>query len=337
MPTIETPTKRTIGRIAALAAAALAVTSAQAAAAGVSTVAAGTGAQQGTIVVRGDAAANNVLLSAGPSTVAVRERSGGRLVPGAGCSAIDAANVSCTMPAARRVIVRLGDGNDSGEVGPSARDQVVSELWGDAGYDILKAQASSAPRRTFLIGGAGPDWVGGSPSSEEALWGGTGGDHIMDMGGADHIDGGDGQFASDGTPVFRTYADNPAECQARGTTTYDRPDSPGGYARDLLDLGNMSSGVLADINICRLGYFDTSALSLVHGIEDIIATRYNDRVVGNDKSNQIDAYWGHDWVDGQGGYDLVNLQDGGPDTIADCNWGSEAYSVDPQDEDLCYW
>jgi Ca2+-binding RTX toxin-like protein len=73
-----------------------------------------------------------------------------------------------------------------------------------------------------------------------------------------------------------------------------------------LDLSNLPYGVLADLNICRLGFFWTDAAGLVHAMERVIGTSYNDRLVGDEDANVLTGGRGEDWLTGEGGADRID-------------------------------
>jgi hypothetical protein len=233
----------------------------------------------------------------------------------------------CALPRSRRVIVLLGPGHDEADIHGATRGLLTTEVWGGDGYDRLEAGPGRGRGRIFLLGEWGDDKLIGSTSGE-ALWGGLGNDKIIPGGGADHIDGGPGAFDDSGRPVFRTYARNDGECAARTEAPWDLEFSGNIYSvdQDTLDLRNLKSGALADLNLCRLGYFGSSAVGLVHAMEVVQGTRFNDRLVGDgDYYTWVIGNQGQDWLSGDHG-GRIYASDDEVDTIK-CNGKDDKTSV----------
>jgi RTX calcium-binding nonapeptide repeat (4 copies) len=339
--------------IAALAACALATTASPAYA---TRAAFGTGADRETLFVEGDNAVDRVHLKmTSDDRVGVRDTGSNGISPGSGCRrTIGPLNVSCRRPI--RIVVRLYGDNDEARVYRSVRNESKTEVWGGDGRDNLKAEPGDA--QTFLLGQADDDSLFGSSAGGEALWGGPGDDDIFPGGGRDHIDGGHGDFNRFG-PVFRRYSHDQevsradpyrTQCEARSDGFLDRKyenDADNIYysaifnyvvqgyheGEDDLWLQGSPSGALADLNVCRLGYFGTNALSLVHAIENVHGTRYNDRLVGDHEDNLLYPGAGRDWIDSEPGSDRVYARDGEVDTIVCDGTSGDGYQLDYEDTD----
>jgi hypothetical protein len=284
------------------------------------------------LFVDGDDSANNVHVSVKGDRVYVRDTTG--MVPGRGCRRAGGdLNALCSIPP-YRVIVRTSGGDDVVRIYSPLRDRRAVEVWSGVGNDSLKAEPG--PARVFLLGQADDDRLFGSAGGGEALWGGPGDDFIAPGGGADHVDGGHGDFLGP-RPRFRRYARDDKECASRTHGFLDRElenDADNEAAtwigpyyregRDTLYLGDLSMGALADLNVCRLGYFGTGALALVHAIENVEGTRYNDRLVGDDDANKLVGGPGQDWLDGRYGLDTIEAKDNEVDTVI-CRSGQDEY------------
>jgi hypothetical protein len=252
------------------------------------------------------------------------------------------------------LIMRLGAGDDGVLITrAAARSLYMPEVWGGAGRDTLETQPGRTP--VFLLGGNDDDVLIGNKYGKEALWGGPGNDRIIPGGFArDHIDGGDGAFDKDGRPVFRPYVRNDAECAARTQGFWDRALDNDADNRqtingrsfyrtgvDTLDLGSRSSmgsappgvgflpefvehgGALVDLNLCRLGFFaDTAKVGLVHAIEIVRGTRFNDRLVGDGSGTTVIGNGGNDWLSAERG-GTADARDGEVDTVRCLGAGSK--------------
>lgn len=273
------------------------------------------------------------------------------LQPGASCLP----TLSCHQDPAqtRGLILRLGAANDRVYITSEARRSLyMPEVWSGPGDDVLTV-GSSGFTPVFLLGGDGNDSLIGSKNGREALFGGPGNDRITpgDMK-ADHVDGGHGDFAVDGRPMLRTYVANAGECAARTQGFWDRavnvpPAGSTATGFDTLDLtrssrgdetiasahplrdGTPTAGALADLNRCRLAYFAGNREfepSLVHAIESVRGTRFNDRIVGDGTGTLIWGMAGQDWLSGERGGTVV-ARDGEPDTVKCFGAGSGNLNV----------
>jgi RTX calcium-binding nonapeptide repeat (4 copies) len=287
---------------------------------------------QTTLYVHGTQGPDSIRIDRRDGRVFITSPTGDRLQAGVGCqwdSRFGA--VRCNEPFFVHVDTYGGD--DKVIVARDARrwdSRFRTDVWLGPGNDT--AGAAPGRRAVYLLGGDGDDLLAGS-LSREALWGGPGDDVIRSGGGADYIDGGDGAFEPSGRPMWRIYVDNRGECAARTNGVWDRYDEQGGDGNDTLDLGSVRSGVLADLNLCRLGYFGTRDLALVHGIENVSGTRFNDRLVGDGDANRLDAGPGRDWLSGEGGRDRLYTRDGQIDAVK-CGDGEDEYVMDGTDERL---
>ena len=293
----------------------------------------GTGTNARTVFVLGSDAPDHVIVDAvtnpaGQSLVVVSDRGGRKLTPGARCSRSAGGRVACPRP--WTVNAQLRGGNDSATVTRRLRlgdglTRMRIELWGGAGNDLLEAQPGSA--RVILLGQEGADSLRGS-SGPEALWGGPGDDRIHPRGGTDHIDGGHGDFTG-GPPRFRGYVRSDAECTARTHGPFDLGDGPM-EGRDTLDLSDMPRGMLVDLDVCRLTSNppQSGGASLVHAIENVVGSRFNDRLAGDADNNALTGRRGADWMAGNAGADQLYAKDGEVDTV---HCGDDRVAADRSD------
>ena len=283
------------------------------------------------VFVHGTHGENNFVVDSAESLLLVRSLTGEPITAGTGCRwNAKWRAVGCRRPF--KVNVFLHGANDRATVKEGARANFATEVWGGQGTDVLRA--ASGRRTSILLGGDDNDLLVGS-FAQEGLWGGPGHDTIRPGGGLDHIDGGHGAFNGAGVPFVRGYVRDDGECAARTRGFWDRlhpqNDEPGGV--DTLDLSGLPYGVLADLNICRLGYFTTRSGGLVHAIERVTGTPHNDRLVGDGEVNRLIGGAGEDWYSGEGGPDLIDSRDGGPDTVR-CDDAADRYLMDPNDKRL---
>jgi Ca2+-binding RTX toxin-like protein len=300
------------------------------------------GAARTTLFVHGTNGANRVVVDFRNGKFVIRNLTGERMLAGKGCAADQRRfTVTCGRSVNQgqfgfvgleRVSVHLWSANDTALVTYGARNVPV-EVWGGTGRDSLKVEASNLLFRKTLLGGNDDDLLIGS-QGPESLWGGPGNDVIRPGGGADNIDGGHG-FRTGGEPV------SPAECAARTHGFFDRkldqvPNGAEGY--DTLDLSTLEpsylrGGVLADLNVCRLGYFGYNEIAQVFAMERVYGTRLNDRLVGDEDSNRLFGLAGRDWMSGEGGRDFLDSRDGEVDTVR-CGDVEDEYVMDANENRL---
>lgn len=279
---------------------------------------------------------------------------------GSGCTSagrIDApgnADEPCDAPEKRKLglVLRVGGSNDRITITDAARRSLYKpEVWSGEGDDTVIVGAWADVTPAFLLGGGGNDRLIGSRTGREAFYGGPGDDRITPGDWVeDHVDGGHGDFDAAGRPVFRPYVNDGKECAARTQGFWDRSsDDPvvnqGKGGVDTLDLrssnsrGAPTTGVLADLNLCRLAYFgDKSAptryTSLVHGIEIVRGTDFNDRLVGDGTGTLVVGNAGHDWLSAERG-GVADARDDGVDTVRCLGAGSNNLNwVDRVDKKL---
>lgn len=264
------------------------------------------------LYVHGTYGPDDISVEATRDRVTVRAINGHVLQAGYGCRQDQSYLVSCPTP--ERLFAYLYSYSDHFRMSDSVRQSAVhAEVWGGDGNDTLEAGWGSWFFTPRLLGGNGDDTLIGSAGPEQ-LWGGPGNDYIRPGGGEDMIDGGHGFMPEH-------YRRDDAECAARTHGFFDRlydtqPSGPEGV--DTLDLSNLSWGVMADLNICRLTDFVTSDVGMVWGIEKVIGTRYNDRLVGDEDQNTLNPGAGNDWVSGEGGADRLIVNDGWVDSVKAC-------------------
>ena len=122
-----------------------------------------------------------------------------------------------------------------------------------------------------------------------------------------------------------------ALCAPRTHGYHDRlSETAPGEGVDTLDLRASKMGALADLNVCRLGYFGTTALSQTFAIENVWGTRFNDRLAGDDDNNYLFGGAGTDWFAAGGGVDVIKAADREVDTI-NCSLGTDSGSKDAND------
>jgi hypothetical protein len=276
------------------------------------------------------------LVSGSHGLVEVRD-DGAVVQPGDRCTAAGPGLVRCDASADFvDVTVDAGDGDDQVTVedplygilqGGSGNDTLVGgcQITGDDGNDTLVGCLNTLPALGHrLLGGRGDDSIEGSNASE-VIDGGGGRDVLLGGGGNDDLGDGDSEAGDIGADLIDGGAgsDTVSYSARRADLTIDlaRADGPQG----------------------AVGEGDT-----LRNVENVIAGRGNDVLLGSDAANRLDGGAGADRIDGRsgndqllGGADSDNVQ-GGPGAdlvvtrdlyrdIVSCGAGRDEVLRDPGD------
>jgi hypothetical protein len=173
-----------------------------------------------------------------------------------------------------------GRGNDRLYGGPG-----LDALHGESGDDWI--EAGSGNRGVFAYGEDGNDVLTGNDGDDNLL-GGDGNDLLRGMDGKDFLSGGDG---------------NDLIVAGPGADMID-----GGNGVDTLDLKDSDAGVTIDLRtaltpIPGLGGYVQG--TVIDNVENVVGTRFDDSLTGDDGANLFDGGFGDDLLDGGGGADLL--------------------------------
>jgi Ca2+-binding RTX toxin-like protein len=191
-------------------------------------------------------------------------------------------------------------------------DIELIRVFGGAGNDYIFS-SSSIPMEVY--GGDGDDTIQGGDGNDR-LFGGSGNDYIYGAGGDDTIDGGDGDdnlmgglgndrlLGGRGTNVLRGSSGNDTYLFRSWSGSVDYVQDQEGT--DTFDFSRFGSGVTVDLT----GHFSAAGsnqqIYFMDGeIENLIGSRYNDKLTGNDLSNVIRGGDGDDILRGGGGFDKL--------------------------------
>ena len=251
-------------------------------------------------VTSGDASEDFYVGEAGSNLIFARNSSAApAMTAGSGCDDTGAnPGDEVTCPRAD-ILANLGGGDDKAGFG---------------GIGISKVEAH---------GGPGGDYLGGGPSNDK-LYGEGEIDYIEDTaGGADIIDGGDG---------------NDSFNRIDGAD-----DVKGGAGSDTIEFYGAPAGVYVLLDDLANDGPDGARTANVHSdVENIQGSPNDDHLIGNAQSNSISGYAGNDEVAGGGGAAVDSLRgDTGNDTLnsvneaqddVGCGDGVDAISIDPRDK-----
>ena len=137
--------------------------------------------------------------------------------------------------------------------------------YGDSGNDVLYGNVGD----DNLIGGAGNDWLCGS-SGKDFLSGGDGDDRLIAGSDPDMIDGGEGNDTAD-------FSESSARISVDLRITLKPVAGLGGYAQG----------------------------DLLHGIENVVGSKFADTLIGDGGDNRLKGDAGDDTIDGGGGDDWL--------------------------------
>jgi Ca2+-binding RTX toxin-like protein len=211
----------------------------------------------------------NDYVSAGPGNDRVVTRGGADVIDGgAGDDLIDGGTGANTIDYSKRtapVTINL-ESSSAGQAGETDRIENFSAAMGGGGNDVIVG----TPRRmTVLQGNGGKDRLVARHDLDE-LYGGAGDDTLVDAAGSTLLEGGDGRDTAD-------------------FSQYERFD---GIGVNLLD------GTAA-------GLRTRGELDQLTEIENVIGTRQDDILIGDDGPNRLDGLGGPDRIIGKGGIDTL--------------------------------
>jgi Ca2+-binding RTX toxin-like protein len=226
----------------------------------------------------------------------------------------------------------LGEGGDDLLIGGGGRDELLGgggsdEIFGMGGNDGMVGDATEDLGDDLIDGGEGEDLVGFSAGpvrvdlaetgpqqtgagkdrivnvedvngslQDDILLGDEKANRIVGFGGDDTIDGRGGKDSLDG-----------------------------GLGKDTLSYGDAPAGVQVDLaEHTATGGFGED---LVFNFENLVGTRFDDRLVGDDGPNRIEPLAGRDLVQALGGDDTILARDGAGDDIS-CGAGTDGAVAD---------
>lgn len=172
---------------------------------------------------------------------------------------------------------RITSGDDV-VTGSLGRDRISGGLGND--------RVSGAAGNDELLGGAGNDILYGNDGNDrleggignDSAFGGAGSDLILFAHGFDKMDGGTGTDAADfqamKTAIYANMAASPSEVWTSSTST--------------------ATAANATVRIADL-----------IAVENLLATAYNDTILGNSGANRLDGVKGNDILKGNGGVDIL--------------------------------
>ena len=206
--------------------------------------------------------------------------------------------------------IRGDDGNDNAS-GGAGNDRI----FGDEGYDSLVGndgedyldggddddQVFGADGNDTILGGEGRDMLGGA-NGDDLLFGGNGRDTLFGGNDDDTLNGGDGDDVVSGGHG----ADLILASQGR-----DQVD--GGTGNDTIDYTGSGSAVTVRLN--KETAVTATYVDSVQGVENVIGTGFNDRIVGDIGQNELWSGSGNDTINNLGGNDTIDAGTGDDSVI----------------------
>ena len=194
-----------------------------------------------------------------------------------------------------------GDAGDDTLAGGDDADMLAGgddsdRLSGDAGDDALNGDAGD----DFLAGGAGDDMLDGGAGIDFADYSGAAAGVVVDM---------DAGTAQDGDGGTDTFVGGTIE-GAIGSAFDDRFIADviglfeGGGGVDIVDYSGFAAGATVDLDAGTAMQGMNDAGSLL-GIENVLASRLDDTISGDDGDNRLFGARGADMLFGRGGQDYL--------------------------------
>ncbi|MCR9243338.1 MAG: DUF4114 domain-containing protein [Rhodobiaceae bacterium] len=193
-----------------------------------------------------------------------------------------------------------GGGNNDRIEGSAGNDTLLGEhgndiLSGGSGDDVLDGgngadELSGGSGADSLAGGAGSDELSGN-SGSDILDGGSGNDELLGGSGDDTLFGGSGNdilYGHSGDDILD------------GGTGSDQIH--GGSGIDTVDYQSWSKGIRANL---AEGTVIGNGTDTLTGIENLIGSSHNDKIIGSNKANTLSGGDGNDYIAGHAGDDTV--------------------------------
>lgn len=193
-----------------------------------------------------------------------------------------------------------GGGNNDSLSGGSGNDTLKGggnndELSGNSGNDVLYGENGN----DVLTGGSGDDTLDGG-ASQDTLLGGSGNDILDGGSGSDRLEAGSGNDILKGGSGTDSLFGHSGNDILDGGSGSDRLD--GGSGIDTADYSDWSKKISVDLNA---GTVKGNGTDILVSIENIFATDYNDKIIGDHQENEIHAGDGADRVSGHAGNDVL--------------------------------
>lgn len=193
-----------------------------------------------------------------------------------------------------------GGGNNDSLLGGSGNDTLKGggnndDLAGNSGDDLLYGENGN----DLLSGGSGNDTLDGG-ASQDTLLGGSGNDLLTGGSGHDRLEAGSGNDELRGGSGTDSLFGNSGNDILDGGSGSDLLD--GGSGIDTADYSDWNKKIIADMNA---GTVKGNGTDILVSIENLFATDYDDKIVGDHRENEIHAGDGDDRVSGYAGDDLL--------------------------------
>jgi Ca2+-binding RTX toxin-like protein len=260
------------------------------------------------LVVQGDAAANDIGVSSSGGAWSVSDN--GPIFSGEGCSPTNSSRttVSCLSTVPIGLVVITGNGGDDRiSVDPSVPAGVKVRANGNAGSDTLS-------------GGAGDDVLeaGENYNSPD-----NGNDTLIGNGGSDVLYADPGADDLQGGPGDDLLVSSVATCQGH---TYD-----GGPGNDTVSYGRSDAALRVTLGGTGGPVGCGSPDTVMADNESLEGSDGPDVLIGDHKSNSFLGHLGADTFIGKGGGDFIDAIDGRRDKSIDCGGGDSEVIKDPSD------
>ena len=177
----------------------------------------------------------------------------------------DVINFSSPKFSIEKLIVRGGLGND--------------KLWLQAGNDFIFGDEGNDE----IYGGKGDDFINGG-FGDDVVFGGDGNDIV------------DAYFGAD--KIYLEVGDDIIFCGE------NNQEIIGGSGIDQINLNNFSAPIKVDLINNFIQKNQQNSKIIIREIENILASNFDDEIIGDNISNLIDAGLGDDLISGNGGNDI---------------------------------
>jgi Ca2+-binding RTX toxin-like protein len=198
-----------------------------------------------------------------------------------------------------------------------SRIKSIEAIFAFDGDDIINFTSQKFSMNNLIVhGGLGNDklWLG---SGNDFIFGNEGNDEIFGGNGDDFINGGTGNdivFGGDGNDIVdgyygadKIYLEKGNDIVFCGEFTQE---IIGGDGVDEVNLNNFTSSITIDLSNNFIQKNLQSSKIIIREIENIVATNFDDEIIGDNVSNLINGGLGNDLISGGGGNDIYFFDEG---------------------------
>jgi Ca2+-binding RTX toxin-like protein len=192
-----------------------------------------------------------------------------------------------------------------------SRIKSIEAIFAFDGNDIINFSSQKFSIDKLIVrGGLGDDklWLG---AGNDSIFGDEGNDEIFGGKGDDFINGGLGNdivYAGDGNDIVDSYLGADKVYLESGDDIIfcgeKNQEITGGSGIDQINLNNFTTSIKIDLINNFIQKNQQNSKIVIQEIENILASNFDDEIIGDNNSNLINGSFGNDLISGNGGNDI---------------------------------